>query len=64
MSIRAYAIVNDMGVLFRERQLLVFPRKAEAEKARAVININEDGEFDGRVERIVISLPPAKDARA
>ncbi len=60
MGIRAYAIVNDMGVLFRDRQLLVYPRRADADRARALINLAEDGEFDGRVVRVSIDVAAVK----
>jgi hypothetical protein len=58
LMIQAYAIVNDLGVMFRDHQLLVFPKKADAEKVRARLNIDEDGEFDGRVERVSIERLP------
>lgn len=54
MAIRAYAIVNDLGVMFRSQQLLIFPKRADAERVRAELNISADGEFDGRVERVDI----------
>lgn len=54
MAIRAYAIVNDLGVIFRDQQLLIFPKKTQADRVRAEINISEDGDFDGRVERVFI----------
>lgn len=54
MGIRAYAIANDMGVMFRDHQLLIFPRRANAKRVLEKINYDEDGEFDGRIERVVI----------
>lgn len=60
MAIRAFAIVNDLGVMFRDRQLLVFPRRSDAERVRAELNIVDDGEFDGRIERVAIERKEGK----
>jgi hypothetical protein len=54
MSIRAYAIANDLGIMFLDRQLLVFPLKRDAERKRAELYGRDDFDGDCRIERIAI----------
>jgi hypothetical protein len=60
MSIKAFAICDDMGVHYAEGQLLVFAKRVDAERVRKDINIEQDGEYKGRVEAVFIERKATK----